>query len=193
MTNAAIILCAGYATRMSPLTDNFPKPLLEVAGKPVLNYLIDQLSEFKELDEIHIVTNDKYYKHFLEWSKKQEMEIQIHNDGTKSNDDRLGAIGDLDNIMKKLNPDKALVTAADNIFRFKLSLLWNQMLHTDNHFILGLPENDLKKLQRTGVLELDGDRVLRLMEKPLEPPSNWSCPAIYFFQGRFKKHLLNYV
>jgi len=187
----AILLCAGYATRMYPLTKDFPKPLLTVAGRPVLDYLMAQLLELQELDSVHIITNDRFAAHFETWRKKWAatsppggFRLIIHNDGSTDNENRLGASNDLAWILNKLpEVDRILVSAGDNIFRFRLEPIWRRFLKSDHHYILALPENDKEKLKRTGVIAFGkDDRALRLHEKPANPPSRWSCPAIYFFQ-----------
>jgi len=190
----AILLCAGYATRMLPITKDFPKPLLPVAGKPVLDYLMAQLLEFKDLDRIHIITNDRFAGHFEDWRKKWDatllpegVQLIIHNDGSAENENRLGASGDLAwlfNRLPQFDVDRMLVSAGDNIFRFPLKPLWNLFVKSDFHYILGLPEINKEKLKRTGIIEFGiDDRAIRLHEKPANPPSNWSCPATYFFQA----------
>ena len=187
----AILLCAGYATRMYPLTKDFPKPLLPVAGRPVLDYLMAQLLELHDLDSVHIITNDRFAAHFETWQKKWaatnfpcSFRLIINNDGSTDNENRLGASKDLAWILNRLpKPDRILVSAGDNIFRFRLEPLWRRFLKSDHHYILALSENDKEKLKRTGVIEFGkDDRAIRLHEKPANPPSNWSCPAIYFFQ-----------
>jgi len=187
----AILLCAGYATRMYPLTQDFPKPLLPVAGKPVLDYLMAQLLELQDLESVHIITNDRFTPHFEDWRKRWDatmlpggFQLVIHNDGSTENENRLGASGDLAWLLKR-RPEvgRMLVSAGDNIFRFPLKPLWNRFLKSDFHYILGLPESDKEKLKRTGVIEFGkDDRAVRLHEKPANPPSAWSCPATYFFQ-----------
>ena len=87
-----ILLCAGYATRLFPLTENFPKALLEVGGKPIINYVIDEVNTLNEVDEIYLVTNNKYTPHFQEWADKltNVKPITVYNDKTSTNDKRLG-------------------------------------------------------------------------------------------------------
>src|SRR3989338_7938896 len=101
----AIILCAGYATRLYPLTLNKPKPLLEVAGKPIIEHIIKKIEEVEEIDEIFIVTNAKFYKNFKEWSElfKSKKKIKVIDDKTKSNEDRLGSLGDVSFVIEKEN------------------------------------------------------------------------------------------
>jgi glucose-1-phosphate thymidylyltransferase len=187
-----VLLCAGYATRMYPLTKNLPKSLLSVAGKPVIDYFMEQLCDLSQTPDVHVVTNDRFVSHFEKWRREwldnhpftSSFKLKIHNDGSTGNENRLGACGDLAWVLKRLPQDSPmLVAAGDNIFRFSIKPLWDRFVERDGHWIIGLPETDEKKLRRTGVLEFgENDRVLRLHEKPSNPPSVWSCPAIYFFE-----------
>src|SRR3972149_1306580 len=99
----ALILAAGYATRLYPLTKETPKPLLPVGGIPMIEHILFRIVEVPEVDEVFIVTNDKFYSQFREWSGsyRSKKRIKVINDGTKSNEDRLGAIGDIDFVIKK--------------------------------------------------------------------------------------------
>jgi len=187
----AILLCAGFATRMYPLTKNFPKPLLSVAGQPVIDYLMDQIAELSAVDTVHVVTNHKFSDHFLRWRQNHcdrstypSLNIEIHDDGCTDNENRLGASGDLALALKMIGtPDKLLVSGGDNIYQFALAPLWQSFLQGGGHRIVALPETDPEKLVNTGVLEFGADdRVVRLHEKPKNPPTNWVCPPLYFFQ-----------
>lgn len=187
MTHAAILLCAGYGTRMGALTADTPKPLLEVAGRPLLDPLLDQLENLPGLDAIHIVTNRRHAVAFSAWADGRRPSLRaalhLYDDGSTSNDDRLGAIGDLDFVLRRLPeiPSGALVAAGDNILRFDLAHFWHRYLDTGHTRILALEEKDPDRLRRTGVLRLDGDRVVELLEKPERPPSEWASPACYAF------------
>ncbi len=199
----AILLCAGYGTRMGALTKTTPKPLLPVGGKPMLDYLLDQLLELDGLRTIHVVSNARHIEAFQAWGEVHKKvhrqltgrEIIVHNDGSTSNDDRLGAIGDLSFVTQRLDaPTGALVAAGDNIFRFSLRPLWRQFVESGNSCVLGLEEQNPEKLRRTGVLELAPDhRVLRLHEKPAEPPSTWACPSLYCLQPSALARLPSYM
>ena len=182
----AILLCAGYATRLYPLTRSFPKHLLPVAGKPGIDYIIEQIVDFSHLDGIHVVTNDNFFDLFEDWRKKwsPKVDITIHNDGVTSNDNRLGPSGDLQFVLKRLQkPAPVMVAAGDNIFRFRLKPLWERFRVSNRHYIVGLAENNLEVLRRTGVPTIGtNDRVLRLFEKPDHPSSPWAVPQLYFFQ-----------
>ncbi len=187
----AILLCAGFATRMYPLTRDFPKPLLPVAGRPVLDYLLDQLLDLPGLQDIALVTNGRFYGHFEAWLAEREprlrqagMELRLFNDGATANENRLGAVGDLAFVLDRLPDEKpALVAAGDNIFRFSLQPAWERFRRQRQNLILALHETDPAKLRKTAVLELgEDDRVLALHEKPERAVSHWVAPALYFLQ-----------
>jgi glucose-1-phosphate thymidylyltransferase len=188
----AILLCAGFATRMHPLTENLPKPLLKVAGRPVIDYLVEQLVGLPHLRAIHIVSNARFYDHFAAWRDKRQkdsagrsIDIHVYNDGATANDNRLGAVADLQLAVKKIRQaGKLLVSAGDNIYRFPLQPLMQRFMKSGRHYVVALPETNPAALQRTGVLELEQNgRVSRLHEKPAAPPSHWICPPLYFFQA----------
>ena len=196
----AILLCAGYGTRMGALTAETPKSLLPVAGKPVLDYLIELLIELDGLEQVHVVSNAKYAEPFRtwarDWNKRSRLELTVHDDGSTGNENRLGAIGDLDFVLRQMEmPFGALVAAGDNIYRFSLRALWQAFAGDPARSrVLGLEETDPEKLRRTGVLELgEGDRVLKLHEKPERPPSTWACPSLYGFQAPALARVAEYL
>jgi len=187
----AVLLCAGYATRMYPLSADFPKPLLPVAGKPVIDYLVEQIIDLPEVNRIHVVTNAKFVEHFNAWQMKwrsamasKKIALDIHNDGSTDNANRLGAAADLRFVFKQIaKPSKVLVSGGDNIFRFRLEPLWQDFLIGPRHYVIALPETNANQLMKTGVLALGKEnRVLRLHEKPKHPVSRWFCPPLYFLQ-----------
>src|SRR5919204_6080391 len=110
----ALILAAGYATRLYPLTRDRPKPLLEVGGQPLVDWILDRIAEVSEIKEVHLVTNAKFAPAFQAWAPP---EVVVHDDGTRDEDDRLGAIGDLAFVALD---DDLLVIAGDNLFDFSL-------------------------------------------------------------------------
>jgi len=187
----AVLLCAGYATRMYPLTADFPKPLLQVAGKPVIDYLVEQIIALPEVTRIHVVTNAKFIEHFKAWQMKwraaipsKKVAVDIHNNGSTDNANRLGAAADLQFVFKQIaEPSKVLVSGGDNIFLFRLEPLWRDFLSGQHHYVIALPETNEDRLMKTGVLTLGKEnRVLKLHEKPRHPVSNWFCPPLYFLQ-----------
>jgi glucose-1-phosphate thymidylyltransferase len=176
---------------MYPLTTDFPKPLLPVAGKPVIDYLVEQIIDLPELTRIHVVTNAKFAKHFKAWQVKwrsamasKKIALDIHNDGSADNANRLGAAADLQFVLKQIaKPSRVLVAGGDNIFLFRLEPLWRDFLIGQRHYVIALPETNANQLMKTGVLSLGKEnRVLRLHEKPKHPVSRWFCPPLYFLQ-----------
>ncbi len=189
-TDIALLLCAGFGTRMGELTRDTPKPLLPVVGRPVLDYLLDQLRGLEGLTQIHVVGNALHFDALESWAAERrgalEPELIVHNDGSTDNTNRLGAVGDLGFVLDRLDglPDGALVAAGDNILRFALAPLWQRFRETRLDFVLAIPENDPERLRKTGILVLDEEeRVLEFHEKPAEPPSRWTCPPFYFLTG----------
>ncbi|MBS14519.1 MAG: hypothetical protein CME19_23390 [Gemmatimonadetes bacterium] len=183
----AIILAAGYATRLYPLTENFPKPLLELAGKTILDHLIDQLREIPDIDAIHLVTNHKFASHFETWMNESGVgdiwSTKIHDDGTTSADDRLGAIPDLQFVLESEGiEDDLLVTAADNILQFSLHDVVKTWKCNEAFHICVRHEEDVEDLKKRGNAILDDDdRLVDFIEKPPEPKSNWVVPPIYIY------------
>ena len=198
----AVILCAGYATRMYPLTKNRPKPLLPVGDKPALDYLIEEIMSLQEINDIYIVTNDRFFKHFIEWKtnwdkpmKKMDKSIHLINDGSTSNDNRLGVAKDLDFVFQQTSPfSEVLVVGGDNIPLFRLKEYWLSFLNKKDHCVMALMDEDKERLRRTGVLLLtEENQVLRIYEKPTNPPSNQFCPLLYFLKSSAKHQLTKYL
>jgi len=181
----AVLLCAGYATRMYPLTRDVPKPLLPVAGKPVLEYLLEQMAATGLFEAVQLVTNARFHEQFVAWAStwtEKKLPIIVHNDDTTCNEERLGAAGDLALVLRALEPAPVCVAAGDNIFDCDFAGLCAQFRARGQHCLTAFAEPDRAKLQKTGVLELGPDaRVLALHEKPQAPPSTWACPPLYFF------------
>lgn len=198
----AILLCAGFAVRMGPLAETVPKPLLPVAGRPILDYFLDQLRSLPHLRRIHIIANHRFHDHFQAWAKnwlpvfkKMGASIAVHDDGAVDNEHRRGAVGDLLFILERIQPGSGIVVSAgDNIYRFALEPLWNRFFHSSDHWAMALQETNTERLRRTGNLVLDPDgRVGRLLEKPVAPVSGWACPPLYFLQPSATQHLRAYV
>ncbi len=191
-----ILLCAGYATRLFPLTENFPKALLQVGGKPIIDYTLEKVNKIDEIDEIYLVTNAKYAKHFEEWAKNKNniKPIIVFNDNTTSNDDRLGAIGDIYFTIKKANiNDDILVLATDNLFDFEL-IDFYKFYKTKKAPCVCVREEDERTLRRLGVAKLDADnKIISFEEKPANPQGNYGVYAEYIYPkevlGDIKKYL----
>jgi glucose-1-phosphate thymidylyltransferase len=185
-----ILLAAGFGTRMYPVTKDFPKALLKVAGKNVIDFVFEELINFSSLDQITIVTNDRFFSQMFDWAQnwrrslsKKNIRLVLLNDGVKSNETRLGAVGDLAFALDHTagHTHKTMVLAVDNIFNFRLKPLWEKFLNNPCNYLVAIEENDLARRQRSGVLEIaDDHKVIRLVEKSENPPSNYLCPPIYF-------------
>ena len=179
-----ILLCAGYATRMYPLTENQPKSLLLIKGKTIIDYLIDDLEIKKYIDRYIIVSNDKFYFNFLEWSKTRKENIIVLNDGTKTNENRLGAVKDIEFAIEELDINEdALVMAGDNLLTFSLNEFIEFFKEQNQSSIMVYYENEFKKLIKSGVAILDEkNNVLNFNEKPSNPTSNYCCPPFYLLK-----------
>lgn len=180
-----ILLCAGYATRLFPLTQNFPKALLEVGGRAILDYTLDEVNSIGEIDHIYLVTNAKYTPHFEEWAKPKNniKPITVFNDGTTNNDDRLGAIGDMQFTIEKAGiDDDILVLATDNLFTFKLKDFVEFYKTKNAPSVCVREEEDINLLKRVGVAKLEEDmRIVDFVEKPAEPQSKYAVYAEYIY------------
>ncbi|MFH1854373.1 MAG: nucleotidyltransferase family protein [Candidatus Omnitrophota bacterium] len=181
-----LLLAAGYATRLYPLTLNMPKPLLPVAGKPVIEYTLDIVESLNEVDEIFVVTNQKFASHFEKWSKgyKGRKKITVVNDYTTSNKDRLGATGDIEFVVReKKIKDDLLVFAGDNILNAPLRGFLNFSYSNRPYVSIGLYDvKDLTLARKYGIVSIDKDsRITEFLEKPASPPSTLAAMCLYFF------------
>ena len=185
----ALVLAAGYATRLRPLTDRVPKQLLPVGGRPMLDWIADKLEEIPELRELHVVTNGRYAPAFAAWADTRGG-ITVHDDGTTSNDDRLGAIGDLRFVLGRtgLGTDHLLVIAGDNLLDASLAdyAAWWRGKGTASALAV-YDVGDRELARQYGIVELGADeRVVGFVEKPAEPPSTLAATATYLFH---REHL----
>ena len=178
-----IILAAGYATRLYPLTEHFPKPLLQVGEKTILDHLLDDLVSGGSISEFIVISNHKFLHHFQEWANTKPCKITVVDDGTETNETRLGAVMDIQFAIDTLHlSDDALVIAGDNVLDFSLNTFIDYAKEKNTSCVMRYFEPDTKRLSKSGVLELDGDRVLQMEEKPANPKSNWCCPPFYFYK-----------
>jgi glucose-1-phosphate thymidylyltransferase len=179
----ALILAAGYATRLRPLTDEIPKMLLPLAERPMLDYLVDRLREVDALDEIHLVTNARFAEAFRDWAPEK---VVVHDDGTASNEDRLGAIGDIAFAIERgeLEDEDLMIVAGDNLIGYSLADFVSFWAERDGSAIAVRELRDRELLQQYGVVELDeDDRVVGLEEKPAEPKSDLAATASYVYRA----------
>lgn len=183
----ALILAAGYGTRLYPLTLNHPKPLLKVGSKLMIEHIVDKINEIKGIDEIFVITNDKFYKNFNDWSIKftgTDKKITILNDRTQSNEDRLGAVGDIYFAIKeKKIDDSFLVIGGDNLFEFSLKSLVSFSKEKNASIIAVRDLQEKQKLaKKFGVVEVDeNDKIVSFEEKPENPKSTLASTCCYLF------------
>ena len=178
-----IILAAGYATRLYPLTENFPKPLLTVGDKTILDWLIDDIDGAHLVDEYIVVSNHKFASHFMSWAKEKTVKITVVDDGTSTNETRLGAVCDIQYAIDKLGiDDDLLVIAGDNLLDFSLQTFVHYAAQHQTSCIMRFFEPDDNRLHKCGVICIDdNDVVTNMEEKPAEPKSHWCCPPFYYY------------
>lgn len=178
-----LILAAGYATRLYPLTENFPKPLLNVGHKTILDWLVDDIDEAGLVDEYVVISNHKFAHHFDAWAKTKTQKVTVVDDGTSSNETRLGAVKDIQFAIDALSiDDDMLVIAGDNVLDFSLTKFVTYAKEKNTSCIMRYFEGVEKKLQKSGVVSVgENDLVLSMDEKPERPKSNWCCPPFYYY------------
>ncbi|MBI5145042.1 MAG: nucleotidyltransferase family protein [Candidatus Omnitrophica bacterium] len=182
----ALILAAGYATRLYPLTREYAKPLLKVKRRPIIDYIIDKLEAIDEIDEIFVVTNSKFFSQFRNWQRrlKTKKRITLVDDLTTSHADRRGAIGDMYFVVKNQSvDDDLLVIGGDNLFDGDLSNFVAYALEKKTHPIIGAYNiRDKKQCRKYGVLKIDEEnRVIDFQEKPKDPDSTLVAMCLYYF------------
>ena len=166
---------------MYPLTLNYPKPLLEVGGKKIIDWLIEDL-EKAGVERTVVVSNHKFISQFQAWAEGRENTIVL-DDGSEDNDHRLGAVKDIEFAIEEANiDDDIVVLAGDNVLNFSLSSFIDYGREKKTSCIMRHEEKDKNKLRKTGVIEIDEDElVLNMEEKPKEPKSNWAVPPFYYY------------
>lgn len=182
-----LILAAGYATRLYPLTENFPKPLLKIKDKTILDWLVDDIKTSGAVDEYAVISNHKFAGHFNEWAAgRSEDKITVVDDGTSTNETRLGAVRDIQFAIESLGlDDDILVIAGDNVLDFSLVRFIEYSRSKGTSCIMRFFEPSEQRLRKCGVVEIDPeDLVLGMEEKPAEPRSHWCCPPFYFYTRR---------
>ena len=184
----ALILAAGYATRLYPLTLNKAKPLLEVGGKPIIEWLFDNLASVPALQTVYVVTNNKFANDFQKWAnayqaRHRQMQIKIVNDGSTSDDDKLGAIGDINLVLtrKNLANDDLLVIAGDNLFEQPLT----DFVNAAKSSLATVAVNDvgdLESMKKYGTVTIDNQgTITNFEEKPQKPKSTLAAVALYYY------------
>lgn len=178
-----LILAAGYATRLYPLTENYPKPLLKVKEKAILDWLIDDIDEAGLVDEYVVISNHKFAHCFEEWAKTKAQKITVLDDGTDTNETRLGAVRDIQFAIDELQlADELLVIAGDNVLDFSLTRFLAYAREKGTSCIMRYYEAASQKLCKSGIVEIDEkDKILTMEEKPEHPKSHWCCPPFYYY------------
>ncbi len=178
-----LILAAGYATRLYPLTENFPKPLLTVGDKTILDWLVDDIDTANAVDEYIVISNHKYAHHFEVWAKTKKQKVTVADDGTDTNETRLGAVCDIKFAIDKLGlDDDMLVIAGDNVLDFSLTKFIAYAKEKQTPCIMRYYEPDEKKLLKCGVVTVDEkDKICGMTEKSPTPATHWCCPPFYYY------------
>ena len=177
-----LILAAGYATRLYPLTENFPKPLLDIKGKTILDWLVDDIDSIGLVDQYVVISNHKFVGHFEKWAAEKKQSITVLDDGTSTNETRLGAVKDMQFAIDSMKlDDDLLVIAGDNVLDFSLTVFIQYALQKKTSCIMRYYEPKLERLKKSGVVVIDDDGlVIGMKEKPERPQSTWCCPPFYF-------------
>jgi glucose-1-phosphate thymidylyltransferase len=191
----AVILAAGYGTRLRPLTEDRPKQLLPLGGRPMLDWILDKLRAVGEIDGIHLVTNSRFAPDFERWAAPQG--VAVYDDGTTSNDDRLGAVGDLQLVIERAGlAGEELLVQGDDLFGFELPgyVGWwrerQQPASAAPLFDLG----DLELATHYGIASVDDDdRIVRVVEKPSDPASTLAATLTYLLPPEHAELVRSYL
>jgi glucose-1-phosphate thymidylyltransferase len=184
----ALILAAGYATRLRPLTDSIPKQLLPVGGRPIVDWILDRVEQ-TSADEIHLVTNARFAPDFERWAADKN--VRIHNDGTTSNDDRLGAVGDIHFVGLD---DDLLVVAGDNLFDYSLAEYEAYWRDKGGSSVAVHDVGDRELAKKYGIVDVDdNDRITNFVEKPENPPTTLCATATYLYTREHARLVETYL
>lgn len=180
-----LILAAGYATRLYPLTENMPKPLLEVKGKTILDWLIDDIDSSGMIEKYIVVSNAKFAENFEAWAKKHSKSdrIVVVNDGTCTNETRLGAVADILFAKNELSlKGELMVIAGDNVLDFSLCRFLEYYKTKKCSCLMRYFEPRTEVCKKSGVITFDeNDKITSMEEKPENPKSNWLTPPFYIY------------
>jgi glucose-1-phosphate thymidylyltransferase len=195
-----LILAAGYATRLYPLTLNKAKPLLVVGGKPIIQWLVDNLVGIADVETVYVVTNDKFAADFQAWSQEYqkqhpEFKFKVINDGSTSDEDKLGAIGDIDFVVTKENLSKSslLIAAGDNLFTHSLADFVTDAKRTEVTVAV-YDVGDIEAIKKYGNVAVDVKGIItRFEEKPKEPHGTLAAIALYYYSPATLSLLRTYL
>ena len=195
-----LILAAGYATRLYPLTLDKAKPLLSVGGKPIIEWVVERLIEVPDLETVYIVTNDKFANDFQIWAERYQnrepkFKFKIINDGSKSDDDKLGAIGDINFVVTRENLAESdlLVVAGDNLFSESLAGFVGSAKKTDATVAV-YDVGDAEAIKKYGNIAIDADGIIiHFEEKPEKPRSTLAAIALYYYSPKVLSLFTTYL
>ncbi|MEG0073212.1 MAG: sugar phosphate nucleotidyltransferase [Clostridia bacterium] len=181
----ALVLAAGYGTRLSAVTKGVAKPLVDVSGTTILGRIIEDIIKIKDVDEIYVVTNDKFYPQFTQWKKENVFDVPVVlvNDGTNSNENRLGAIGDINLVIDffKIQED-LLIVAGDSLYEFELKDFVTSFKTHKMPCMCVKQHSNKEELSRFGIVEKDSyNNIISFEEKPVSPKSDLVGYAIYIY------------
>ncbi len=194
-----ILLCAGYATRLYPLTQDQPKALLPIQDRPILEWILEAVRPIRSVDEVFVVTNDRFAEHFEKWAANLKMpwKVSAVNDGTTSNENRLGAIGDLRFVLEKsgVGEEDLLVIAGDNLFNFDLVRFVDYGISKRPYPVIAVYDvKDRELAKRYGLVKSAADgKVLEFFEKPANPPTTLASCGVYWLPGETRRLLDKYL
>jgi len=195
-----IILAAGYATRLYPLTLTQPKPLLAVAGKPMIEYVLDNLAPIGGLERVYVVTNAKFAGHFQKWADTYhaghpKLDFTVVNDGSTDDSNKLGAIGDLHLVLTREQIDGDLiVVAADNLFSQTLEGFGRYCQEVKAPVLAVYDVGDLDQIKKYNAITIDRDRRITFFEeKPKQPTNTITGIALYYYPREVLPLIRQYV
>jgi glucose-1-phosphate thymidylyltransferase len=190
-----VVLAAGYATRLYPLTLDRPKALLDVGGRPMIEHVLARVAGTPEIDSVYVVTNSKFAGQFRAWADRYGAEVSIIDDGTSTDGDRLGAIGDLDLVIRAERLDDDLVVvASDNLFSQPVDEFPRFARAKDAPVVALYDIGDFSRMSKYSSVEVDDEgRITFFEEKPAEPRSTLSAIALYFYPRRVLPLIRQYL
>ena len=189
----ALILAAGYATRLRPLTDSVPKQLLPVGGRPMVDWILDKIRD-AGVEDVHLVTNGRFAADFTRWSARTG--VQVHSDGTTTNETRLGAMGDIRFVRERAGlDDDLLVIAGDNLFDDPLAgyvEFWRRKEGSSAVAVYDVGDRELAR--QYGIVDVDADgRIVGFVEKPADPPTTLCATATYLYAREHARLVETYL
>ena len=194
----ALILAAGYGTRLASVIKDTPKPLIPVGDRPLVDYVVDKLQDITALTEIVVVSNNKFTPHFEQWAQSRggRLPIRVVNDGTNTPEERLGSVGDIEFVWKKETLlDDWLIIGGDNLFDGDLSRFVDFAISKIPAVTIGIYDiHDIKAATKFGVLGIDAaQKVISFQEKPENPASSLITMCLYYFSKETLVYLNEYL